>query len=83
MFNKINLKSEFFKYIVVLMSGTAMAQLFAYIFAPVITRLYTPAEVAELGLFLRIVGVGAAMASGWKFINKNRNDASDAFYSFD
>ena len=63
MFNKINLKSEFFKYVVVLMSGTAMAQLFAYLFAPVITRLYTPAEVAELGLFLRIVGVGAAMAT--------------------
>ena len=63
MFNKSNLKSDLFKYIVVLMSGTAIAQVLSYLFAPVITRLYTPAEVAELGLFLRIVGVGAAIAT--------------------
>jgi O-antigen/teichoic acid export membrane protein len=45
------------------MSGTMAAQLVGYLFAPVITRLYTPEEGAELGLFLRIVAVGAALAT--------------------
>lgn len=63
MLKRLNLKSEFLKYIMVLMSGTVAAQLLGYLFAPVITRLYTPEEGAELGLFLRIIGVGAALAT--------------------
>lgn len=63
MLKRLNLKSEFLKYIMVLMSGTVAAQLLGYMFAPVITRLYTPEEGAELGLFLRIIGVGAALAT--------------------
>lgn len=63
MLGRLNLKSEFLKYVVVLMSGTVTAQLIAYVFAPVITRIYSPEEGAELGLFLRIIGVGAALAT--------------------
>ncbi len=45
------------------MSGTVASQLIAYLFAPLITRIYTPEETAELGLYLRIIGVGAALAT--------------------
>lgn len=63
MFGRLNLKSEFLRYILVLTTGTVLAQVISYLFAPVITHLYLPEETAELGLFLRIVGVGAAMAT--------------------
>jgi lipopolysaccharide exporter len=61
--DKFKFKSDFLKYTVVLMSGTVMAQVLAYFFAPVITRLYTPEQSAELGLFIRIISVGAALAT--------------------
>lgn len=63
MLKSFNLKSEVLKNIIVLTSGTFFAQLVAYVLMPVITRLYTPDESAELGLFLRIIGVGAAIAT--------------------
>lgn len=63
MLKRLSLKSDVVKYVLVLMSGTVMAQLIAYVFAPVITRLYTPEEVGELGLFIRIVSLGAALAT--------------------
>ena len=63
MIKKFNLKSEFVKYIVVLMSGTVMAQLVSYLLAPVISRIYLPEETAELAIFIRIVSVGAAIAT--------------------
>ena len=63
MLEKFNLKSEFIKNVAVLMTGTMIAQVLGYVFAPVITRLYTPEEAAELGLFIRIVGIVAAFAT--------------------
>ena len=63
MLKSFNLKSEVFRNILVLTSGTFLAQLVAYVLMPIITRLYTPDESAELGLFLRIIGVGAAIAT--------------------
>lgn len=63
MIKGLNLKSEIVKYILVLMSGTVIAQLISYLLAPVITRLYTPAEAAEMGLYVRIISVGAAIAT--------------------
>ena len=63
MLKKVNLKSDLLKYVVVLMSGTVIAQIIAYSLAPVISRCYTPEESAELGLFIRIVSVGAAIAT--------------------
>ena len=63
MIKKINLKSEFLKHVAVLMSGTVIAQILGYVFAPIITHLYTPEQTAELGLFLRISALGAAIAT--------------------
>lgn len=51
------------KYTIVLMSGTMASQVISYLFAPIITRIYSPEEGAELGLYLRIIGVGAALAT--------------------
>ena len=45
------------------MSGTVLAQLMTYLFAPIISRLYTPEEFGDLAIFMRIVGVGAAIAT--------------------
>lgn len=63
MLSKLNLRSEFIKYTMVLMTGTALAQLITFAFAPVITRLYTPEESAELGIFFRIIALGGALAT--------------------
>lgn len=59
----VNLKSEFFKYVLVLMSGTIFAQVLNFFFQPIISRIYTPEESAELGLFFRIITFAAAIAT--------------------
>lgn len=63
MFKKINFRSDFLKYILVLMSGTVAAQVLSYAFAPIITRLYVPEESAELGIFALIISIGGALAT--------------------
>jgi O-antigen/teichoic acid export membrane protein len=63
MLKSFNFKSEVIRNIIVLTSGTVLSQLVAYVLVPIITRLYTPDESAEFGLFIRIVGVGAAIAT--------------------
>ncbi len=63
MIKKINLRSEFLKYTMVLMSGTVVAQLLSVLLSPVITRLYTPEEASELGLYMRIAAFGSALAT--------------------
>lgn len=47
----------------VLLSGTFFAQVIGYALAPVLTRLYTPEEMGELNLFLRITGFLSAAAT--------------------
>jgi len=56
-------KSEVVKNIMFLASGTALSQIVAYLLTPIITRLYTPEESAELGLYIRIISAGAAIAT--------------------
>ena len=56
-------KSEFVKSVAILMTGTMVAQGFGYLFAPILTRIYTPEEMGELGVFLRVVSFGAAIAT--------------------
>ncbi|PHR37184.1 MAG: hypothetical protein COA38_00400 [Fluviicola sp.] len=64
MIKKINLKSDFLKHIAVLMSGTMIAQLINLGISIIIYQnFYNPEEAAELGLFARISGVGAAIAT--------------------
>jgi teichuronic acid exporter len=63
MIKKINLKSDFIKSVAVLMTGTMAAQMLGYVFAPIITRYYSPEESGELDLFIQMVALGAAFAT--------------------
>lgn len=56
-------KGDFFKSFTVLMSGTLIAQIIGYAIAPILTRLYTTAEMGELGFYMRLTGFIAAIAT--------------------
>jgi teichuronic acid exporter len=83
MLKSINIKSEFLKSIVVLTSGTLIAQVVSYLATPVITRLFTPEEIGELGVFLRITAFIAAVATARYELTlplpKNQNHAFQLF----
>lgn len=53
-------ESAFFKNIIIVMSGTALAQVIGYAMSPIISRLFTPAEFGVFGSFNAIAGVIAA-----------------------
>lgn len=59
----INFRSHFVKSALVLTSGTVMAQAVAYVFTPVITRLFSPDEIGELGVYTRIIAFVASLAT--------------------
>jgi lipopolysaccharide exporter len=50
--------------VLVLLSGTAIAQVASILAAPVLTRLYTPAEFGVLGLFTAVLGLVTVVATG-------------------
>jgi O-antigen/teichoic acid export membrane protein len=50
--------------IVTLVGGTAAAQAIALAATPLLTRLYGPAQMGELGLFTAFIGVAGVMVSG-------------------
>ena len=55
--------NDFLKSLAVLMTGTLIAQIIGYMLAPIITRLYTPAEMGEFGMFQRITVLLATIAT--------------------
>lgn len=57
------LKNNFVKNVSVLMTGTLLAQVFSYLISPVIARLYNADEMADLGLYTRIVSLIAAIST--------------------
>ena len=57
------LGSDFSKSLSVLLSGTIIAQAVGYLIAPILTRLYTTAEMGELGFYMRLTGFIAAIAT--------------------
>jgi O-antigen/teichoic acid export membrane protein len=60
---KKQFNSEYFKSLSVLLSGTVIAQIIGYALAPLLTRLYSTAEMGELALYMRITGFIAAIAT--------------------
>lgn len=50
-------KSPFFKNVVLLAGGTAAAQAISLLTAPIITRLYTPADFGVLTVFAAVLGI--------------------------
>lgn len=83
MFRKLSSKSEFFRSIVVLTSGTVFAQILSYAVTPVITRLFTTDDFGEIGVFLRIVtfltALGTARYELTLPLPKNQNHAFQLF----
>jgi lipopolysaccharide exporter len=56
-------KGRFSHHVAVLGGGTAVAQAFTLLFAPVLTRLYTPDDVGRMGLYLAFAGFAGVAAS--------------------
>lgn len=59
----LNLNSEFLRYVMILLTGTVLAQIINFLMIPIISRIYTPEENAELGIFIRIITFGSAIAT--------------------
>lgn len=57
-------KSEYFRNVVTLMTGTTIAQLVTLAISPILTRLYTPEEFGLLALFVSIVSILSIVATG-------------------
>ncbi|MBX7107189.1 MAG: oligosaccharide flippase family protein [Chitinophagales bacterium] len=52
-------KSDFYRHVLTLMSGTVLAQAIPILLSPVLSRLYSP---AEFGVFAMFTAIGAAVA---------------------
>ncbi|MBB78303.1 MAG: hypothetical protein CL844_04810 [Crocinitomicaceae bacterium] len=60
-FKKLN--SHFLKSVLVLVSGTVLAQAIGYLVSPFLTRIYSAEEMGELGMYMRLVGFFSALAT--------------------
>jgi O-antigen/teichoic acid export membrane protein len=56
-------KSHFAQGVLAIAGGTAIAQAINVLAAPVLTRLYTPEQMGQWGLFLSFIGVAAVTAA--------------------
>lgn len=76
-------KSEFGKNVAVLMTGNGISQLFVILIAPVLARLFTPAEIGVYAFLLSIVNVFTVISSGRYeqaiVISKNDKEAINVF----
>lgn len=65
MYNKLmNLsKNQFLKNVVLVATGTAMAQVITMAFAPIITRIYGPEAFGVQGVFLALIGIFTPIAA--------------------
>lgn len=57
-------QSDFIRNVLTLMTGTALAQLIPLMIAPVLSRIYSPAEFGRLALYMSIVQILGAVANG-------------------
>ena len=57
------MKKKFIRNVVLVVTGTASAQLVTMLLSPIITRLYGPEAYGHMGVFLAIVGVIAPVAA--------------------
>lgn len=60
---RTHLQTDFFKSLTILLSGTIIAQLIGYLMAPIITRIYTPAEMGEFGVYHRWIVLVATIST--------------------
>ena len=55
--------NDFVKSVTVLMTGTVIAQVFSFLISPILTRIYSPDEMGDLNIYMRIVSFLAALAT--------------------
>ena len=63
MLDQLKFKSTFLKSVMVLTSGTVIAQAISYAFTPLVTRLFTTEDFGAFGVFMRIVAFLAAIGT--------------------
>ena len=56
-------RSDLFKSFTVLFSGTLIAQIIGYAVAPILTRLYSTAEMGEMLYYMRIIAFISSIAT--------------------
>jgi len=64
MLNKLKPKSDFSKNVLVLMTGTTIAQAIPIAISPILTRLYSPEDFGVFALFVAITSVFGSVANG-------------------
>ncbi|MAE10064.1 MAG: translocase, partial [Candidatus Marinimicrobia bacterium] len=60
----LNLKSEFSKNVLTLVTGTTIAQAIPIAISPILTRIYTPEDFGVLALFISITTILGTIANG-------------------
>ncbi|AWY01068.1 hypothetical protein A8139_20915 [Marinomonas primoryensis] len=79
MINKIIPKSNFAKNVIILMTGTTIAQAVPIIITPVLTRMYTPEDFGVLALFVAItVTLGSVANARYELAITLTKDEDDA-----
>ncbi|MCX6282496.1 MAG: oligosaccharide flippase family protein [Bacteroidetes bacterium] len=86
MFKYLKNRSDYFKNISKLVAGTSIAQLISFLAAPVITRLYTPADVGSFTFLISIAGgIGLVATLRYEMAiilpKENRDSVNLAFLS--
>lgn len=66
LFNKLKniIRKDFFKNVLTLMSGTAIAQLISFLAIPVLSRLFTPEEFGIFAVYFSLSSILAAISAG-------------------
>ena len=64
MIGNLKTKSEFSRNVLILMTGTAVAQAIPIAISPILTRIYSPEEFGLFALFFAILAIFSALANG-------------------
>ncbi len=61
---KLTPKSDYFKHIVTLISGTVVSQAIIVLASPILTRIYTPSDFGILGTYVGLIAILGVLATG-------------------
>ncbi|UPT77635.1 oligosaccharide flippase family protein [Sulfurovum sp. XGS-02] len=64
MIKKLKPKSEFSRNVVILMTGTTIAQAIPIAISPILTRIYTPEDFGVFALFVAVASIFGSVANG-------------------
>jgi O-antigen/teichoic acid export membrane protein len=61
---KLSPKSDYFKHVVTLISGTAVSQAIIVLASPILTRMYAPSDFGILGTYVGLIAILGVLATG-------------------